>query len=61
MIYGPFSLADAKMAQMRFKLRYDQMLSGDDFCWYASDGTVAGGICLNAPAFRVDDAGPRPG
>ena len=26
MIYGPFSLADAKMAQMRFKLRYDQML-----------------------------------
>ena len=48
MIYGPFSLADAKMAQMRFKLRYDQMLSGDDFCWYASDGTVAGGLCLNA-------------
>ena len=48
MIYGPFSLADTKMAQMRFKLRYDQMLSGDDFCWYASDGTVAGGLCLNA-------------
>ena len=48
MIYGPFSLADAKMAQVRFKLRYDQVLSGDDFCWYASDGTVAGGLCLNA-------------
>ena len=54
MIYGPFSLADAKMAQMRFKLRYDQVLSGDDFCWYASDApllsnaTVAGGLCLNA-------------
>ena len=48
MIYGPFSLAVAKMAQVRFKLRYDQVLSGDDFCWYASDGTVAGGLCLNA-------------
>ena len=54
MIYGPFSLADAKMAQVRFKLRYDQVLSGDDFCWFASDApllsnaTVAGGLCLNA-------------
>jgi hypothetical protein len=48
MIYGPFSLADAKMAQMRFKLRYDQILPNDDFCWLASDGTVAGGLCLNA-------------
>jgi hypothetical protein len=48
MIYGPFSLADAKKAEMRFKLRYDQVLAGDDFCWYASDGTVAGGLCLNA-------------
>ena len=48
MIYGPFSLADAKKAQVRFKLRYDQVLSGDDFCWYASDGKVAGGLCLNA-------------
>ena len=48
MIYGPFSLADAKMAQVRFKLRYDQVLSGDDFCWYASDGTVAAGRCLDA-------------
>ena len=47
MIYGPFSLADAKMAQVRFKLRYDQVLSGDDFCWYASDGTIAAGRCLN--------------
>ena len=28
MLYGPFSLVDAKMAQMRFKLRYDQMLDG---------------------------------
>ena len=28
MLYGPFSLADAKMAQMRFGLRYDQMLEG---------------------------------
>ena len=48
MTYGPFSLTDAKMAQVRFKLRYDQVLSGDDFCWFASDGTVAGGLCLNA-------------
>ena len=54
MIYGPFSLADAEMAQVRFKLRYDQVLSGDDFCWFASDApllsnaTVAGGLCLNA-------------
>ncbi len=54
MLYGPFSLADAKMAQVRFRLRYDQVLSGDDFCWYASDAsllsnaTVAGGLCLNA-------------
>ncbi len=48
MIYGPFSLSDAQMAQMRFKLRYDQVSAGDDFCWYASDGTVAGGLCLNA-------------
>ena len=48
MIYGPFSLVDAKMAQVRFKLRYYQVLSGDDFCWYASDGTVSGGLCLNA-------------
>ena len=28
MIYGPFSLADAKMAQMRFQLRYDPVLGG---------------------------------
>ena len=48
MLYGPFSLADAQKGQVRFKLRYDQVLSGDDFCWYASDGTVAGGLCLNA-------------
>jgi hypothetical protein len=48
MIYGPFSLADAKMAQMRFELRYDQISPNDDFCWYASDGTVRGGLCLNA-------------
>jgi hypothetical protein len=48
MVYGPFSLADAQMAQVRFRLRYDQVLSEDDFCWYASDGKVAGGLCLNA-------------
>jgi hypothetical protein len=54
MIYGPFSLADAKMAQLRFKLRYDQISPNDDFCWLASDApllsnaTVAGGLCLNA-------------
>ena len=54
MTYGPFSLADAKMAQMRFKLRYDQVLSSDGFCWIASDApvlsdaTVKGGLCLNA-------------
>ena len=54
MIYGPFSLADAKMAQMHFQLRYDSVSAGDDFCWYAADAeelsnaTVAGGLCLNA-------------
>jgi hypothetical protein len=54
MIYGPFSLADAKMALMRFELRYDQISPNDDFCWLASDApllssaTVAGGLCLNA-------------
>jgi hypothetical protein len=48
MIYGPFSLADAQMAQVRFKLRYDQMSPNDDFCWLASDGTTAAGRCLNA-------------
>jgi hypothetical protein len=54
MIYGPFSLADAKMAQMRFALRYDGISPNDDFCWLASDApllsnaTVAGGLCLNA-------------
>jgi hypothetical protein len=54
MLYGPFSLADAKMAQVRFKLRYDQMAPNDDFCWLASDApllsnaTVAGGLCLDA-------------
>ena len=54
MIYGPFSLADAKMAQMRFALRYDQISPNDDFCWLASNApqlsnaTVAGGLCLNA-------------
>jgi hypothetical protein len=54
MIYGPFSLADAKKAQLHFQLRYDQLSAGDDFCWYAADAenlsnaTVAGGLCLNA-------------
>ena len=53
MIYGPFSLADAKMAQMRFKLRYDQicptMISAGGFRRSTvSDATVAGGLCLNA-------------
>jgi hypothetical protein len=54
MIYGPFSLADAKMAHMHFELRYDQISSGDEFCWFAADApvladaTVAGGLCLNA-------------
>lgn len=48
MIYGPFSLADAQMGQVRFKLRYDQMSPNADFCWFASDGTTAGGRCLNA-------------
>ena len=54
MIYGPFSLADAKTAQMLFELRYDQISPNDDFCWLASDApllsdaTVKGGSCLNA-------------
>ena len=46
MIYGPFSLAEAKMAQVRFKLRYDQMLDGT-FSWGASaDGAVFRGTSL---------------
>jgi len=48
MSYGPFSLADAKMAQMRFRLRFDGMTAGDTFCWLASDGITAAGLCLNA-------------
>ena len=43
MLYGPFSLADAKMAQMHFELRYDRISPGDDFCWFASDDTIAAG------------------
>lgn len=48
MVYGPFSLADAQAATLRFKLRFDQMLPDDDFCWLASDGTTTAGRCLNA-------------
>jgi hypothetical protein len=47
MIYGPFSLADAKMAQVRFMLRYDQLLD-NTFAWGASsDGAVFRGRWLN--------------
>jgi hypothetical protein len=46
MIYGPFSLADAKLAQVRFKLRYEGLLDGT-FSWAASsDGTVFRGRSL---------------
>jgi hypothetical protein len=48
MLYGPFSLADAKMAQMHFELRYDQISSPDEICWFAADDTIAAGRCLNA-------------
>jgi hypothetical protein len=48
MLYGPFSLADAKMAQIHFELLYDQISSGDEFCWFATDDTIAAGRCLNA-------------
>ena len=53
MIYGPFSLADAKMAQMHFMLRYDQI------CWTMIS---AGGI-IRWHAVRTDDASTpsRPG
>ena len=40
MTYGPFSLADAKMAQMRFNSLRAVYGAGDDFCWYASDDNV---------------------
>ena len=46
MIYGPFSLVDAQKGQMRFKLRYDQMLDGT-FSWGASsDGAMFRGTSL---------------
>jgi hypothetical protein len=47
LIYGPFSLADAKMAQMRFMLHYDELLD-NTFAWGASsDGTLFQGRWLN--------------
>ena len=52
MIYGPFSLADAKMAQMRFTLRYDQMLPNDDFCWLACIRRHGGGRSMPQRASR---------
>lgn len=48
MSYGPFDLADAQSATLRFKLHLDGLLPNDDFCWLASDGVMAAGRCLNA-------------
>ena len=58
MIYGPFSLADAKMAQMHFKLRYHQDARRGHFFWGASDGTPLRRAVSQRAAVRVDAVGP---
>ncbi len=49
MIYGPFSLAGAQMAQLRFSFYLADLAAGDAFCWGASaDYVVFTGQCLDA-------------
>ena len=49
MKYGPFNLADAKMAQFHFHYYQNGLGTGDEFCWYASDDNVHfAGLCLSA-------------
>ena len=48
MTYGPFSLADAGMAELRFQLWLDRLTEDEGFCWQATDGVTAGAACLNA-------------
>ncbi len=49
MVYGPFSLVDARAAELRFELWLDHVPVGDEFCWLASsDRTTWAGPCLNA-------------
>ena len=49
MVFGPFSLADAQIAQMRFSFYLRTLAAGDHFCWGASDDDVNfDGLCLDA-------------
>ena len=48
MTYGPFSLAGAGMAELRFQLWLDRLTEDEEFCWQATDGVTAGAACLNA-------------
>jgi hypothetical protein len=50
MKYGPFSLADAQMAEMRFNYYLRDLAAGDAFCWGASEDGV------NFPALCLDTA-----
>ena len=48
MIYGPFSLADATAAEMRFKLWLNSETGHDQFCWMAAaDGVAFNGLCTS--------------
>ncbi len=48
MIYGPFSLADAAAAELRFRLWLNRASEVDRFCWGASsDGVTFPGVCLS--------------
>jgi hypothetical protein len=47
MIYGPFSLADATAAELRFRLWLDVEPEADSLCWLASaDDASYRGLCL---------------
>jgi len=48
MIYGPFSLADATAAELRFKLWLNGEAGNDQFCWMAAaDGVTFNGLCTS--------------
>ena len=50
MKYGPFSLADAQMAELRFNYYLRDLAAGDAFCWGALEDVV------NFPALCLDTA-----
>ena len=67
MLYGPFSLADAKMAQMQLRAAVRSDLAEGRFLLVCNRRSTAiqryggGRFMPQRPAVRVDDAGPRPG